>query len=215
MDEVSRRDGRTVLLVSHNLATVAALTHRALLLDSGNVVSDGPTQEVISAYISKQGNATFYVRPSNLRTDTPHIRQAAVITSEANGIHRFGAPLEVKLWVNHQRPLLKGCLAVQLINQFQQCVVYAWAYYPDVRFGAMEGESLLTCRFPSLRVNVGNYYLRVYLNEPPQGEIYEKLDGVCQFEVIRTDMTNLWGWNPDDCAYHEDWNWAVDSAMQG
>jgi homopolymeric O-antigen transport system ATP-binding protein len=211
IDEISRREGRTVLLVSHNLASVAALTHRALLLDSGVVLADGATQEVISAYISKQGNATVYVRPPNLRTDTPHISRAAVITSDKTGIHQFGAPLEVHLSVNHQRPMLKSCLAIQLINQFQQCVVYAWAYYPEVKFGAKEGESLLVCRFPSLRLNVGNYYLRVYLNEPPQGEIYEKLDGICQFEVIRIDKINLWGWNPDDCSYHEDWNWTVDS----
>src|SRR6202007_2986704 len=36
MDEVSRRDGRTVLFVSHNLAAVAEMTNRALLLVSGS-----------------------------------------------------------------------------------------------------------------------------------------------------------------------------------
>ena len=32
MDEVSRCEGRTVLFVSHNLAAVGEMTHRALLL---------------------------------------------------------------------------------------------------------------------------------------------------------------------------------------
>ncbi len=78
--------------------------------------------------------------------------------------------------------------------------------------GVKQGESLLICRFPSLQLNVGQFYLRIYLNEPPQGEIYEKLDGICSFEVIRTDKTNPWGWNPDDCAYHEHWHWTVGDA---
>ncbi len=139
MDEVSRRDGRTVLLVSHNLAAVAALTHRALVLDSGRVVADGPTQDAISTYISKGGSSTAYRRAPDQPTDAPHISRAEVITSDENGIHQFGEPLEVKLWVKHHRPMPKACLAVQIVNQFQQCVVYAWAYHPEVKFGSEAG----------------------------------------------------------------------------
>ena len=108
--------------------------------------------------------------------------------------------------------MAKACLSVQIVNQFQQCVIYAWAYYPEVKFGKEEGDSLLICRFPSLQLNVGQFYLRIFLNEPPQGEMYERLDGICSFEVIRTDKTNLWGWHPDECAYHEKWDWTVNDA---
>jgi lipopolysaccharide transport system ATP-binding protein len=212
MDEISRRDGRTVLLVSHNLAAVVALTHRALVLDSGRVVADGPTQDAISTYISKGGGAATYLRAPDQRTNAPHISRADVVTSDGNGIHQFGEPLEVRLRIKHDRPMTKACLAFEIVNQFQQSVVYAWAYYPDVKFGNQQGESLLVCRFPSLRLNVGQFNLRIFLNEPPQGEIYEKLDGICSFEVIRTDKTIAWGWNPGDCAYHEHWDWTVGDA---
>ena len=211
MDEVSRREGRTVLLVSHDLAAVASLTHRAIVLDSGRVVADGPTQDAISTYLSKGGRAATYVRAPDRRTDAPHIGRAEVITSEGNGIHQFGEPLEVKLWIKHDRPLKKGCLAVHIVNQFQQCAVFVWAYHPDVMFGAQKGETLMVCRFPSLRLNVGQFSLQVFLREPPQGELYEKLDGICSFEVIRTDKNIAWGWSPDDCAYHEQWDWSVEA----
>ena len=183
MDEVSRRDGRTVLLVSHNLAAVAALTHRAIVLDSGRVIADGKTEDAISTYISKGGSAATYRRAPDLRINTPHISRADVVTSEGNGIHQFGEPLEVKLWVKHNRPMTKACLAIQIVNQFQQCVVYAWAYDPDVKFGNREGETLLVCRFPSVRLNVGQFYLRTHLTGPPQGDIYERLDGICSFDA--------------------------------
>jgi lipopolysaccharide transport system ATP-binding protein len=214
MDEVSRRDGRTVLLVSHNLAAVTALTHRVLVLDSGRIIADGQTQDAISTYISTGGNSRAYRRAPDQMSDLPHIIRADVITSGENGIHQYGEPLEVKLWIKHHRPMAKACLSVQIVNQFQQCVVYAWAYYPEVKFGNEEGESLLICRFPALQLNVGQFYLRIFLNEPPQGELYEKLDGICSFEVVRTDKTNLWGWHPDDCAYHEQWHWTVADAAK-
>src|SRR6202011_2356759 len=45
MDDVSRREGRTVLFVSHNLAAVADLTSRGIVLNSGSVVADGPVAD--------------------------------------------------------------------------------------------------------------------------------------------------------------------------
>lgn len=45
--------GRTVLFVSHNLAAVRNLCSRTLLLDSGAMEKIGPTEEVISYYLSK------------------------------------------------------------------------------------------------------------------------------------------------------------------
>src|SRR5216683_2963443 len=45
MDEVSRQEGRTVLFVSHNLAAVAEMADRALLLDTGSVAVDSSVAE--------------------------------------------------------------------------------------------------------------------------------------------------------------------------
>ncbi|HEX2055720.1 MAG TPA: polysaccharide ABC transporter ATP-binding protein, partial [Nitrospiraceae bacterium] len=52
MDEV-RRDGRTVILVSHDLPVVASLCQRAILLRQGAVVGDGPPQGIIEQYMSE------------------------------------------------------------------------------------------------------------------------------------------------------------------
>ncbi len=51
MRDVTSRDGRTVLFVSHNLRAVSALCTRALYLSSGSVVDSGPTAEVIGLYM--------------------------------------------------------------------------------------------------------------------------------------------------------------------
>src|SRR5208282_3021523 len=47
MDEVSRREGRTVLFVSHNLAAVAEMADRALLLDAGAIAVDSSVAEAV------------------------------------------------------------------------------------------------------------------------------------------------------------------------
>ncbi len=52
MDEV-RRDGRTVILVSHDLPAVASLCQRAILLRQGRVVGNGQPQQIIEQYMSE------------------------------------------------------------------------------------------------------------------------------------------------------------------
>jgi hypothetical protein len=104
----------------------------------------------------------------------------------------------------------KGCFSFQIINQFQHAVVHAWAFYPEYRYATDPGETLLICKFPSLKLNVGRYHIRTYLSEPPGLEFYEILDGLCSFEVVRTRDTILWGWDPAAFVYQEEWNWQLE-----
>lgn len=107
-----------------------------------------------------------------------------------------------------QEPMVRGCCSFQLVNQYHQAVIHAFAYNSDIHFGARSGKSSLICRF---RLNVGRYYLPMYLSEPPGGAVYETIDGVCHFEVVRTDKQTLCGWRPDACAYHEDYVWSAET----
>ena len=49
MEDVGR-SGRTVLFVSHNMGTIAALCERCILLAGGRLQIHGPTPEVVAAY---------------------------------------------------------------------------------------------------------------------------------------------------------------------
>ena len=51
MQEVGKQ-GRTVLFVSHNMPAVTRLCSRTILLDAGRVIGDGPSSEIVSAYLS-------------------------------------------------------------------------------------------------------------------------------------------------------------------
>lgn len=209
IEEVSRQEGRTVLFVSHNIATIANLTSRGIVLKSGSIIADGPVTEAISAYLSQGPSSAIYIAPATVESSSPHLKRAEVLTSEPNSVHQFGKSLEVRFLISHAQKMSKACFSFNIVNQFQQPVVHAWALYPEFVYGSKAGETLLTCRFPSLKLNVGHYHLRTHLTEPPGMEVYEKLDGLCPFEVARTEDTILWGWSPDKCAYHEDWNWNV------
>jgi lipopolysaccharide transport system ATP-binding protein len=53
MEELGQ-SGRTVLFVSHNMPTITRLCPRAILLDGGHLVEDGPSEEVVARYLSAE-----------------------------------------------------------------------------------------------------------------------------------------------------------------
>jgi lipopolysaccharide transport system ATP-binding protein len=208
--------GRTVLVVSHNLAAVSHMADRAVLLESGQITANGLVDDLVSAYLSKSGKKPSYIRDERHNSsDAPHVRRVEILTSDPNGVHRFGKPLEIRFWIRHVSPMSQACFSFQIVNQFQRPIIHAFAFHPNVRFGRSSGETLLVCRFPTLRLNVGHFWLHTFLSEPPGGEAYETLDGICQMEVVRTEDTVLWGWRPDACSYHEDWQFEVASNTDG
>lgn len=45
------QSGRTVIFVSHNMSSITRLCERAILLENGNIVQDGPAHKVVSSYM--------------------------------------------------------------------------------------------------------------------------------------------------------------------
>lgn len=209
IDEVSRQEGRTVLLVSHNMAAVAELADRALLLDAGSVVVDGSVAQAVSTYLAKGARQATYIRPLNRRVSSPHIARAEILTSDPNAVHRFGEPLEIRFWIRHPVPMIHGSFCFQIYNsQFQIPIIHS-LYYHGTVFGDRPGCSKLVCRFPRVLLNVGQFHLCTWLQEQPSGDTYENLDGICSFEVIRVDNNQIGGWRPQTCTYHEQHAWTV------
>ena len=209
MSEVSRQEGRTVLFVSHNLAAVAQLTDRALLLSSGSVAVEGTVSDVLSTYLTTESRNSSYVRSFDQKIPYPHIARVEVYTSDPNATHRFGEPLSVKFWIRHPVPMAAGTFCFGIVNQFQTSVIQS-SYYRETKLGDAAGFSVIECQFPRLLLNVGQYSIRTCILEP--GHVYEALDGLCVFEVIRIDKApELFGWRPEACTYHEEHTWkAVD-----
>ncbi len=67
--EEFRGRGKTIIFVSHSLAAVRQLCQRALLIDSGMLLADGPADEVVAAYEQRmQGNFEPQAHASAVRS---------------------------------------------------------------------------------------------------------------------------------------------------
>jgi len=50
------KEGRTVIFVSHNMSAITRLCSRAVMLDHGSIVADGPSEHVVNTYLTHCGN---------------------------------------------------------------------------------------------------------------------------------------------------------------
>jgi lipopolysaccharide transport system ATP-binding protein len=214
MGEVSTREGRTVLFVSHQLSAIGELTSRAILLNSGSIEVDGPTPKTISTYLDQGTKVHTYENAAAVGSTRPYLRRAEVVTSSPGGIQQFGRPLVVKFWLSNVSAMSRPCFSFQIINQNRQAIIHAYALYPDIPLVWGDDRAALVCSFPKIRLNIGRYHLRSFLSEPPGGELYDSVDAFCPFEVVRTHESIAWGWRQDACVYHEDWNWRLSSELQ-
>jgi lipopolysaccharide transport system ATP-binding protein len=57
MEDVGK-EGRTVLFVSHNMQAITRLCQRAILLNEGKVIQDGPSHKSVSAYLNSETGTT-------------------------------------------------------------------------------------------------------------------------------------------------------------
>jgi homopolymeric O-antigen transport system ATP-binding protein len=105
------REGRTVLFVSHNMAAVKSLCHRAVWIDHGRLAQDGPVDRVVDAYLSSSSPAAkggeIPLEAARIGTGEAMLRSIDITTADGSVKHDFhlGEPIAVKLELLVREPI--------------------------------------------------------------------------------------------------------------
>jgi lipopolysaccharide transport system ATP-binding protein len=59
MEDITSKEGRTILFVSHNMGTVRQLCSKTILMENGKITDFGETEEVIEKYLSNSKDTTL------------------------------------------------------------------------------------------------------------------------------------------------------------
>jgi lipopolysaccharide transport system ATP-binding protein len=107
MGDVARQ-GRTVLVVSHNMASILSLCQRAVLLRYGTVARVGPVQEIVHAYLeSAKPEEVVALADRHDREGDGTIRYESIAIENAEGgsIIRTGSRCKVTIRYKSTKPL--------------------------------------------------------------------------------------------------------------
>jgi lipopolysaccharide transport system ATP-binding protein len=172
MGEVAR-GGRTVVYVSHNLASMATLCSRAVMLAKGEKVAEGPAGEVINQYIAA-GRETGGERVWETPQDAPgneKVRLRAVrlvsggeVTSDVD----IGEDVRVEVEFWNLQPGARLTTSIHLLSQMKVGVLASANMHSanllrDEWFDrpAPAGLYRASCVIPGNFLNEGRYHLNV------------------------------------------------------
>jgi lipopolysaccharide transport system ATP-binding protein len=183
MNDVAKA-GRTVLFVSHNMASVEGMCATGLLLREGTLASQGTATQIISDYLAddmREEGAVFkdasgVVEEVKLMNGEASPRKAfaigeTIIIEVVLGPIAYPAALAVGIGVNDAL----GSRVTTFSTKFQGLTVST----------AKEGTRV-QCRVESLALAPGHYGLKVGV-----GNHYENISVIelaCAFEVLATDF---------------------------
>lgn len=223
-------EGRTVIFVTHNMKTIADFTERSILLENGQCKFIGRTSDAITEYMEPfikppiseplplpQPLENGHVYTCAPHTNKPTLVKIEIITSQKNGIHQQGAPLDVCLYIHAPLPLECASIAIQFVDKNDKSIVYLWRLDSEKPLCRTTGMHFIKCHIPKLRLYQGRYTLTVYFSEKHGVKNNIMLKDICPFEVVMCDIRHdfVWhtaehrftGWQPEACTYLESADW--------
>jgi lipopolysaccharide transport system ATP-binding protein len=103
------QQGRTVLFVSHNMQTVTRLCPRAILLNNGSVVADGPSHQIVNVYMNSEKKTKAENKWTNL-DEAPGdevVRLRAVRVQTGEGLISEAVDIRKPVYIELEYDVLK------------------------------------------------------------------------------------------------------------
>jgi len=206
MEEVSNKDGRTILFVSHDLSAVSSLTQKSILLKNGIFVRKDDTRKVINEYSSFL-KTEFYFQTEAVK-DTPTVTSVKLQTSEEGNLQSHGKPLSIEFEISMpQENSPNMALSFQVFNTFNQPVLFNWIFDIENQICRLKGKNYLKFTYENLRLYKGDYYLKVHLAETKGKNKFQEFE-CCNFsvEMIDSKMPE-WGWQNNVALFLDEGVW--------
>jgi lipopolysaccharide transport system ATP-binding protein len=202
-------EGRTVLFVSHNLAVIAELCQKAILLDRGSIVTSGTPEDIIKAYLSRlseKAESSSIAEPVDNKGVI--LRRVAIFDQQRNLSSEvdFRFPFSVSVEFVVSKPNRQLTLWIRLVNQYGVNVLFCWIEHQRMY---QPGCYCASGEIPGELLAPGRYYVDIGA-EHHRGEVYHYAYKCLAFDILNTDPTydsNLQGWG----VIHPKLAWRIES----
>jgi lipopolysaccharide transport system ATP-binding protein len=213
IDEVAHA-GRTIIFVSHNLATVSALCTRAVLIERGRVLAEGDVRDVLEAYVATTVHeTTVSLRDRTDRTGTGRIRFSAVHITGSAGPPMVGEDTEISLDydADGSGDPTNVMVGFSVYGAMGESIFLCSTKVTGQDLTRVPSSGTFRCLIPRLPLLPGRYFVNVYLEV--NGEVADWVQSAHSFEVTEGDFFGS-GQLPPESHGHliVDHSWSVGEA---
>ena len=193
MEEVSRGQGRTVLFVSHNMASIKQLCNSCILLENGSINFIGEKDSVIDKYLEINDN----IENSSLenRLDRKGTGKAKFIHVELISNNKItnqilsGKDACFRIKVLSSQEIKNVNITLSIYNKNGLCITKTSTYMTSGKaFNLKEGKNIVNCCFETLPFQVGRYRINLSLSDG--ANLCDWIERVISFNVLEDDIFN-------------------------
>jgi lipopolysaccharide transport system ATP-binding protein len=176
------RGGRTVLFVSHNMASMESLTERAILLKHGVICEDSRTADVIDKYLAT---------PSEQRSARGQLIRSVRIESDGTGdprVVRTGDPVVIDIVIDPNGEFIPDAqVGIGVEHPLGARLFTVGTYFSQVETLNIRERTRVRCRIKEQFLTPGSYPLKIALSSRSKGRL-ETVEGLFRLDVSPRDL---------------------------
>jgi lipopolysaccharide transport system ATP-binding protein len=214
MQDVSQ-DGRTVLIVSHNMPMIRSLCSRAIVLSGGSIACDGDVDEGIQQYLcDRDATAGYLLEDRQDRQGSGKLRFTDAYVIGKSGLKNvlyMGETAQIVVTFSAAQTVKKCDVSIHFENVWTDTILRLATRETATPFNDLSGKGSITCTIPKLRLLPGKYYVLLAASIPPAFEYLDYVSHAAVFEVLEYDIYGS-GRIPEYGAFFAECEWRCDSS---
>lgn len=194
MDEITKKEGRTILFVSHNMPAISSLCNRTILLNKGKIIKDGLTKDVIKYYVEKSSTSKSQIPIKDIpriprATQRAKIVDAKILDNNNNDtdiILNGYDPISIRLNIESVCDNLCISIKIEIADEWQNLSCLDSYTSKNKSFFLEKGLNKIDCHINALMLYAGNYHLNIYIYTKDQ-EVFDFIRDIVPFSVKTFD----------------------------
>lgn len=174
MNDIAANTGCTIIYVTHNIPSVVQLCQRAILLQEGQIKSEGRPKDIVNMYYEIMGKRSLFHK-WDVMADAPGneiIKIMQVILkpdlSYPDAEIDVRTPLHIRFEFVNRAPGINLSIGIHLFTVLDECIFDVSSDSAPTPEGLFQGG----CTIPGNFLNDGGYYISIIFVKNTEEQIY-------------------------------------------
>lgn len=186
MQDVSKGEGRTVLFVSHNMASVRALCSRGIILENGEVAFNGNVESCIEYYLNSNKELTsnfFDNKKPKIKSDILEVK--VLKGQELASNFKFDEKIIIYVRIKHDKLHKGAVLSMRIKDNLERNVFTSMYELENYNNDNDDDEKIIKITIPNSLLVPNSYRVTIGFHIP-NVEIINRLEDIVRFNIEET-----------------------------
>jgi len=188
MGDVSKGEGRTVLFVSHNMASIRLLCPKSILMHQGNILEISRTPDAIENYLSYSQNLNSF---ETRRTGNRKVEFYSFGLLDKAGNDKFdffmGDDLFLKISLKFHEDINHADIGINIKNLFSDLITHVANFDDSFKISGRTGDEIhYKVQLCNILFSPNNYIIDLAVVSG--NECFEAIENAIEFKISESDI---------------------------